>query len=115
MGEEIEIDLFFYHRYTVIHIIDRCTRFTAARKTGEDLKGKDYETLITAYAELWLTHFQPPRLIIVDGEGALNSENFKQKVMRQGSKIITRAPDQHAVYIERRNAILRHVLHLLEA
>ena len=115
MGEEIEIDLFFYRRKTSIHIIDRCTRFTAARMTGEELSGKDFDTLSKAYSEIWLCYFEPPKLIIVDGEGALNSDRFKDKVGRGRTKIIPRAPDQHAVHIERRNAILRHTLHLLEA
>jgi len=50
----------------------------------------------------------------VDGERGFNSDYAKAFFTRLGIKLETRAPNQHARFIERRGAILRITMHLIE-
>jgi hypothetical protein len=53
--------------------------------------------------------------LIVDGEtGATESHMFQGELKARGIKLTVRAPQQHARYIERRGALLRHGMHVIE-
>eukprot|EP00959_Pyramimonas_sp_CCMP1952_P032296 677756-Pyramimonas_sp.AAC.1 len=53
--------------------------------------------------------------LIVDGEGGMaTSKYFDEELKRRGISLHVRAPRQHARFIERRGAILRHALHTAE-
>jgi hypothetical protein len=53
--------------------------------------------------------------LIVDGEkGVVHSELFKNELKARGIALKPRAPNQHARYIERRGALLRQALHVIE-
>ena len=51
----------------------------------------------------------------MDGEAAIYSEEVHKELEALGIEVITRAPQQHCRYIERRGAFLRHTMHVLES
>ena len=51
-----------------------------------------------------------------DGEsGVTESQFFLGELKARGIKLTIRAPQQHARYIERRGALLRHSMHVIKA
>ena len=64
----------FYKDVMISHIIDEATRFTMASV----LKDKSAVTLIRAIDRDWVRFFGPPRVIVVDGEKGLDSEEVRQ-------------------------------------
>ena len=53
--------------------------------------------------------------LIVDGErGVAQSQTYQNELKARGIKLNVRAPNQHARYIERRGALLRQSLHVIE-
>ena len=74
------------------------------------------ETLINAISTLWCGAHGAPRELISDGEsGIVSAEQCQAFLRHQGIKLHTKAPNQHAHYIERRGKLLRDVLHKIEA
>ncbi len=109
-NSQVECDLLFVYKYVVFHMLDRCVRWHAAKVVPD----KDDETLIKAIDEIWVTTHGAPKELIVDGEsGITQSEKALQYLRRRGIKLHVRAKDQHARYIERRGALLRDTIHLV--
>ena len=52
--------------------------------------------------------------LYVDGESGLNANASQIYMKREGIDLTIRAPNQHAQYIERRGAVLRHTMHTTE-
>jgi hypothetical protein len=61
---QVECDLLFVHTAVMFHLLDRCTRWHAAR----EVPGKIDEMLMTAFDELWISTHGAPRELTVDGE-----------------------------------------------
>ena len=71
--------------------------------------------MIHALDSCWFRHHGGCKELICDGEGAIAaSEQTQAFLVRKGVKFVTRAPGQHAQYVERRGALLRDVLHRVE-
>ena len=108
--EEGELDLMFYKRHIIFHILDRCIRLAA----GQEIPDKERDTLIDAYYYCWLAHHYPFQTLYSDGEGGLNNDAAKKAFANKGTVLKIRAPGQHATSIESRNGILRATLHIME-
>ena len=111
-NQQVEIDLMFYKKHIVCHMVDRCTRWHASI----EVDGKLMENLIPAIDKIWVGLHGPPKELIVDGETAIvrhweSHIYFDQK----GIKVHMRAPNQHARFIERRGSILRDMLHRMDS
>ena len=110
-NEHVEMDLMFYKQYTICHFIDRASRWHLA----VGVPGKTDKDRWEAMATTWLTHHGPMTELIVDGEtGVTESHMFQGEMKARGIKLTVRAPQQHARYIERRGALLRHSMHVIE-
>jgi hypothetical protein len=107
-NEQVECDLLFIEKHIIFHMMDRCTRWHAARLIPDKTEG----TLMKAIDELWVSIHGSPKELITDGEtGIVASEATNQYLHRKGIKLHQRAKDQHARYIERRGALLRDAIH----
>ena len=61
-NQQIEIDVMFYKKHIVLHMVDRCTRWHAST----EVNGKDMENLIPAIDRIWVGLHGPPKEVIVD-------------------------------------------------
>ena len=77
--------------------------------------GSLLRTLLSAYVNSWFKRNGPFKTLYSDGESALNCDAAKAELKRLGTDLKIKAPGQHAAIVERRNAVLRHVLHMIEA
>ena len=76
---------------------------------------KEDTDLIQALLTCWVQIHGPMQELIVDCEkGVVCSKAFNDELKARGIKIKPRAPQQHARYIERRGALLRQALHVIE-
>ena len=108
---QVECDLIFIHKYIIFHMIDRCTRWHAAKLITD----KKEETLTQAIDELWVSTHGAMKELILDGEsGIAKSEYTNQYLARKGIHLHVRGKDQHARFIERRGALLRDQIHRVE-
>ena len=98
----VECDLMFVHKHTIFHVIDRCTRWHAAKLIPDKFE----TTLTNAIDELWVSTHGAPKELIVDGEaGIARSDYTNQYLARKGVRLHVRGKDQHARFIERRGAL----------
>ena len=110
-NEHVEMDLMFYKKHIVCHFIDRASRWHAAKA----VEGKHDIVLLEALLTSWIQIHGPMNYLIIDGEtGVVKSEVFKNELKARGIELKPRAPQQHARYIERRGALLRQALHVIE-
>ena len=108
---QVEGDLIFIHKHIIFHMIDRCTRWHAAKL----VTGKTEEDCMAAIDELWISTHGAPKEFICDGEsGIARSEQCKRFLARKGVSLHVRGKDQHARFIERRGALLRDCVHRIE-
>ena len=109
-NQHVECDLLFYKQFIIFHLIDRCTRWHAAKI----IENKFEEILLDALFTTWIWILGAPEYFYVDGESGLNTQSAKTWIENQGSKFKCRAPEQHARFIERRGASLRACMHISE-
>ena len=109
-NQECECDLLFYKRHIAFHIMDRAIRLA----DGCEIPNKERDTLLEAYTTAWVQRQGPAQVLYSDAEGGFHNDTAKSALQRLGTELRIRAPGQHAVHIEARNAILRHTLHVME-
>ena len=109
-NEHLEVDLMFYREHIIFHGVDRATRWHAATTVAS----KEGEVLFEALSTCWINTFGPPKFLVCDGEGGFWRPEIMARIRRMGTEPKLRAPEQHARYVERRGAILRGTLHLIE-
>ena len=113
---QVEADLIFYKKYTILAVIDRATRWYAAKVVGEDMQGKRPETLVDAFDEIWTSVHGPPQEVICDNEGGLCKADLANLYwQRKGINFHARAVNQHARFIERRGELVKHTLRKIDA
>ena len=107
----VEMDIMYYLGKIIFHMLCRCTRWHAAKEIPKN----DDETVIEAIYDIWVKVHGSPKLLVGDGgrewEVSLDTNLFFK---RRGITVNIRAPRQHARYVERRGALLRHTLHLID-
>jgi hypothetical protein len=108
-NSHVEVDLMFYHTYIIFHMIDRCTRW----HQGSIIANRE-ETTLLDNLDNWIQLHGAMNHLYVDGEPGLNGDSAKAYYKRKGIIQHLRAPGQHARYIERRGALLRYTMHVLE-
>ncbi|CAE7222318.1 unnamed protein product [Symbiodinium sp. CCMP2592] len=109
-NQQVEFDLLFYRTFIVCHLICRATRWHA----GCAIPNKEGEAIYESICTNWVSIHGPMQQLIADGESGLWSEAVASRLKRQGVELKLRAPQQHARFIERRGAILRATLHVME-
>ena len=110
-NQQVECDLVFIHKSIIIHFLDRCTRWHAAKVIPD----KNAETLINAIDSVWVQLHGPPKEFIMDGEAGVTANASKQYFLEKGIKLHIRAKDMHARYIERRGKLFRDVIHKIDS
>ena len=101
-NQQVECVLLFIHKHVIFHMVDRCTRWHAAKV----IPNKEEETLMKAIDTLWVGIHGPPQELITDGEsGIVASQRTSEYLSRKGIRLHVRAKDQHARFAERRGAL----------
>jgi hypothetical protein len=106
-----ETDLFFYKRFIGFHVIDRAIRLSDGCQVPDKLS----HTLVEAYRTSWVQREGPFQVLYSDGEMGFNNPESIAELKRMGTTLRVRAPLQHARLAESRQAMLRHVMHMIEA
>ena len=109
-NQHVECDILFYKDFSVLHLVCCASRW----HNGQVIDNHYDSTMLAAIDRSWIQLFGAMEVLIVDGEGGLTSAYFQEEMKRRGVKVDIRAPRQHARFIERRGAILRHALHTAE-
>ena len=109
-NEHVEADILFYRTYMICHCICRASRWHA----GRECHSKTERELLDCLHGVWIGTHGPMVQLYIDGESGLNTDSAKASIGRDGTILKTRAPGQHARFIERRGAILRVCLHVTE-
>ena len=65
---EVEIDLLFVGTQVVLHMVDRCIRWTVA----VELANRTTDEILSGIREGWVSRFGAPTVLISDEEGGLN-------------------------------------------
>ena len=110
-NQQVECDILFVYQRSVMHFLDRCTRWHSAI----EIPDKTEDSFMTAIHRAWITTHGPMKELIMDGERSV-AESFRSKsfLARLGITLTVRAPDQHARYVERRGKLLRDVIHRID-
>ena len=110
-NEIVETDLLFYKEHIVHHFVCRASRWHSAVESPSKLADQLLENISTA----WINQYGPMQTLVSDQESGLNTEDAIKKLKRLGVIIKFRGKDQHARYVERRGAILRHTMHVMQS
>ena len=111
-NDQVECDIVFIHSFAILHFVDRCTRWHAAVIVPD----KTEESIIKALHSTWISIHGPMKELIMDGESGVAASALAGSFLsRLGIKYIPRAPQQHARIVERRGALLRDVIHRIDA
>ena len=79
------------------------------------IPNKNEETLAHAIDEIRVRPHGPMKELILDGEPGIDASDYTNTYLRRkGIRLNVRAQDQHAQYVERREAICRYVIHRVE-
>ena len=109
-NQHVEVDLLFYRTHIVLHLICRATRWHG----GCVVQSKQGEELFEALQTAWIGIHGPMESLVSDGESGLWKEEIAGRLKRQGVILKPRAPQQHARFIERRGAVLRVTMHVMQ-
>ena len=101
---QVECDLMFFYKAILFHLIDRCTRWYAAKI----VEHKTSQCLLQALDDAWVSIHGPMQEIILDGEsGLMKVHDAKQYFERRGIKTIVTPVGQHVPHIDRRGELVR--------
>ena len=109
-NEAVETDLLFYKEHVIHHMLDRATRWHSAIISPNRTEPQLLQNINTA----WIQIFGPMESLITDPESGLSTPTAEAELKRLGVSIKVRGKDQHARYVERRGAVLRHALHVMD-
>ena len=110
-GEVVETDLMFYKEFIIHHFVCRASRWHAAIETPNKTEAQLLENISTA----WISIFGPMQTLVTDPESGLNTATAEAHLKRLGVILKVRGKEQHARYVERRGAILRQALHVMDS
>ena len=110
-NEVVETDLMYYKEFVIHHFVCRASRWHTAMQTPSRTEEQLLEHIFTC----WVNTFGPMTTLVSDMESGLSTEAVKARLARAGITIKLRGKDQRARYIERRGAILRHSMHVMDA
>ena len=81
---------------------------------GCEVPDRKSPTRLDAYWTTWVQREGPFETLYSDGEMGFNNPDAIEQLKRLGTKLQLRAPGQHAQLAESRQAMLRHVMHMIE-
>ena len=109
-NQEVEMDLLFIGTHVVLHMIDRCIRWSVAVKIPD----RSTQSLLNGIRDGWINQYGSPNEPISDQEGGLNE--YAAAILEDlGVKLHLKAKQQHAAVVERHNELLRRQVHLMDA
>ena len=103
-NEYVEIDLLFVGDMIILHIIDEFLRFSG----GGLLKSQQTPEILRCIHFNWIMIHGPPRFIVSDQEGALESDEARIYFDRLGTQRRPKAVGSKAVVVERHHEIIRN-------
>ena len=109
-NETVQVDILFWKRNLVLHMIDECTRYSMCAL----LRDKTPVEMCRTMNNCCFRVFQPPKLIRADQEGALISDEAGIFLGKHNVELRTKPTELHATMIERHNALLRKLLHIID-
>ena len=110
-NDTVQWDILLVRRYVISHLLDEAIRWTAAVPMSD----KTPTSIIEAVATTWIRPYGPMRVLIVDGESGLASEENAQWLHRISVEFTTKAPGVHATMVERHHELLRRIILRTEA
>ena len=106
---EVELDLLFVGTHVILHMIDRCIRWSV----GVEIPDRTTPSILNGIRDGWINQYGSPAELISDQEGGLNE--VAAAVLEQLKiKLHLKAKSQHAPVVERHNEILRRQIHLMD-
>ena len=106
----MQADLLFWKDRIILHMIDECTRFSMLAIVAN----KNAMDLCRAMRLWWFKIFQPPKILIVDREGSLGSDDAGQFLATYAVDRKPKPADPHATMVKRHNGLIRQLLLNLE-
>ena len=115
---EVQVDLLFIHSkmeparglITVVHLVDAAIRWAAAGVS----KSKEEEDLCSTISQIWIAIHGPMGVLVSDEESGLQGRCASDWAEANSMNLKPKAPRQEAQIVERHNALLRHVIHIVE-
>ena len=83
-NEVVEADLLFYKSFVILHVIDKCTRFTVTSL----LANRETDTVMEQLHKHWIALLGPPGVIVSDQEGAFTSPVCAEYLDKKGNNCI---------------------------
>ena len=109
-NEIVETDLLFFREHVIQHFVDRASRWHASIVSTS----RSEDQLLENIAVAWTSIFGPMKTLVTDPESGLNTPSAIGRLKRTGTILKIKGKDQHARYVERRGAVLRHSLHVAQ-
>ena len=72
-NDSVAMDLKFYEGKPILHLIDHCTRFSAASV----IPSKQRDVIISKNFEIWITVFGSPGQILSDNRDEFSNDDFR--------------------------------------
>ena len=101
-NQEVEIDLLFVGTHVILHMIDRCIRWSVAVK----LPDRTTDSILDGIRSGWINQYGCPGCLIYEKAAAV-LETFD-------IQLHLTAKNQHAAIVERHNELLRRQIHLTD-
>ena len=108
-NQEVEIDLLFVGTHVILHMIDRCIRWSVAVK----LPDRTTESILDGIRSGWISQYGCPGCLISDQEGGL-TEKAAAVLEAFDIALHLKAKNQHAAIVERHNELLRRQIHFTD-
>lgn len=105
-NDAVQVDLCFVRDHILLHVIDEATRWAMA----EEIQDKTTASVLRALTKSWLRIYGAPKVLIMDQEGAMSSEEGGIWCARHGVERRLLAERSHASMIERHNGVFKTVL-----
>ena len=99
----VELDLLFIGSLIVLHMVDTCIRWSAAKI----IASKAAIHMLPAIVDIWFRLFGPPKVLISDHESALCSEEAAIWIERWGTSFSPKPVGSHATSFEGNIGTLR--------
>eukprot|EP00971_Amphidinium_carterae_P325137 6455253-Amphidinium_carterae.1 len=101
------MDILFFCDKRILHMIDDHVKWSA----GCILEDLSDRSLLAGFTRHWTALYGPPRIVVMDGERGMESDEVLAYFDKFQITRVVRAPEQHAHLVERHNELLWQLLH----
>ena len=105
-NQHVQIDVLFVNNLIVLHIIDEALRFSA----GGFLNGRETSSMLETIYLSWLIVHGPPKFLVADQEGALESDEARHFCDRHGIQRLPKPVGSKAAIVERHHEVIRNTI-----